>query len=77
MVCIDVGKVQICVGDKVKAQIGSKVFIGVVDDISLFGDITLLDVFGNLVVFKPRNAKYIAKLTEDQWQKILERYQKK
>lgn len=77
MACIEIGKIQVCTGDKVKAQIGNRTFIGVVDDISLFGDITLIDVLGNSVVFKPKNAKYIVKLTEDQWQKILERYQKK
>ena len=71
-----IGKIEIKEGDKVRFMIGIRIFIGVVKEITEYNDIIVEDVVGNIIAFKPRNAKFIQLITDEEWNRILERYNK-
>ena len=69
-----IGKIEIKEGDKIRFMIGIRIFIGTVKEITAYNDIIVEDLLGNVIAFKPRNAKFIQLLTTEEWNRILERY---
>lgn len=72
--CIEWRTEKICEGDKVRTMIGIKIFIGVIEEIDEYNNIVLKDVKNNVLVFKLKNVKFIQKLTDDEFNRIIQRY---
>lgn len=74
MVCISYGKTTICEKDKVRVMIGIRIFIGEIEEIDEYNNIILRDVKQNVIIFKPRNVKFIQKISEEEFVRIKMRY---